>query len=38
MEDGLRRFGIYLFKIVDRDKRYNENGQAWSKEPSFHNI
>lgn len=31
MEDGLRKFGIYLFKIVARDKKYNENGLAWSR-------
>lgn len=28
MEDGLRKFGIYLFKIIARNKKYNENGQA----------
>lgn len=38
MEDGLRSLGIYLFKIVAKDKRYNENDQAWSKKSSFYNI
>lgn len=35
MEDGARRFGIYLFKLANRDKKYNGNGQAWFQEAFF---